>query len=83
MKKILSIMLAAAASCLVMAACSGDTDESSMASDRDTRTEMTTTTRRDLMSQVESKADELTDSLADGINDTLSKAGDVADDVLR
>ena len=38
---------------------------------------------RDFMSQAESKLDELGEDAADGINDALSTAGDVADDILR
>ena len=56
-----------------------------------TRSETVTTTKRTessrddsgFMSQAESKLDELGDDVADGIDTTLSTAGEVADDILR
>ncbi len=36
-----------------------------------------------MLSKAESKLDEITDDVADGIDTTLSKAGEVANDILR
>lgn len=55
---------------------------------RETETNRGTTTRDtdssgSFMSQAESKLDEIGDDVADGIDATLSTAGDVADTILR
>ncbi|MBR1765328.1 MAG: hypothetical protein IJ746_08040 [Ruminococcus sp.] len=93
MKKLLALLLALSASCTMLASCSGSSDDSYDSEDR-AATETTTTTRRtttsrrsddsrSLMSSAESRADELGEDVADGIDNTLSTAGDVADDILR
>lgn len=76
----------------VLASCSGSSDDS-MDSEPSAATETTTTRRtvttrrgddsRSLMSSAESKADELGEDVADGIDTTLSTAGDAADELLR
>lgn len=94
MKKWITALLSAAAMSLMLASCSGNVSDSSRENDG-AGTSATTTTRRSetvtdrnddsesLMSKVESKADELGDDVADGIDATLSTAGDVTDDILR
>ena len=94
MKKWIMVFLSAVAASAVLASCSGNVSDSNREEDS-TRTTTTTTANRSeivtstendsepLMSKVESKADEIGENVADGIDATLSTAGDVADDILR
>ena len=98
-KKIFAAFIGLTAAAAIFASCSGNTEDSSSlrdgagttvttttASDTETTTRRTTErddSSRSLMSQAESKLDELGDDVADGIDTTLSTAGEVADDILR
>jgi len=93
MTKWITGLLSAVAVSAMLASCSGNVSDSSR-EDGDVTTTTTTTRRSEtvtstgtdsepLMSKVESKADQLGEDVADGIDATLSTAGDVADDILR
>ena len=97
MKKMFALLLGTVLAGALLASCSGNTQEANSRRDNTTTTTTaqtdrpadTTTSRADTttgkspMSKAEEKVSEIGEGVADGIDTTLSTAGDVADTILR